>query len=108
MGLGGVLLMVLPGSSGRTCTRFRLVFLAALLSALYYALYNIMTRLMRETASTLAMTNVQHVGYMFVGVIFALMIFLPPFDVGALASQNENRPLSFGPPGRGHRGSNLG
>ena len=85
MGFGGVLVMVLPGAgSDGLDWSFALPFL----SALYYALYNILTRLIGDQASTLSMTNIQHLGYMLVGLIFAVLIWLLPLDASLVHSQN--------------------
>ena len=76
MGFGGILMIAIPGSEGG----FDLIFVLPLLAALYYALYNIMTRLMGDQASTLAMTNIQHLAYMLVGLVLALIVYAMPFE----------------------------
>lgn len=76
LGLGGILLIALPESK----TSFNPVFVLPLVGALFYALYNVFTRLMSNRVSTLAMTNVQHLSYILVGIVISVIVFVVPFE----------------------------
>lgn len=94
MGFGGILVMVLPGAGA---DGLDWSFLLPLLSALYYALYNVLTRLIGDQVSTLSMTNIQHLGYMLVGLIFAAVIWMLPLDLALLQEQSPGLAFIFRP-----------
>jgi len=77
IGMSGVLFIVKPGTDG-----FQTTYLIPLASSIYYAVFQIITRFIRNEAPLLAMVAVQNIIYFCVGVIGIICIAVLQPDFG--------------------------